>query len=250
MRNILANKLITFSIVFLAILVLVGFSQFGNAKAKTSLSINGGNQSMTSDTLKEFEIINKKLASVSGISLNTNVFSRDSFKFGLTDPTPEDLPLATNLGRNNPFANVGDEKYISAFDNIKPSAVPDSQAPGSLDVVPEVESPTEEISTSPLVVATTPSPLTQDSATLNGTFDVSKISVAKKWFEWGDGEETMNNKTPDVTHTITRGAHKHKIVDLSPGNTYFYRLVVLTNSGETVRSEPVSFTTPAPDSQE
>lgn len=249
MINTFKNKFIIFCGVFLLVLVLVGFSNFNNVKAKTSLSINGGKNILSQDSLKEFEVINKKLASVSGISLNTNVFSRDSFKFGLVDPTPEDLPVATNLGRNNPFANIGDENYVSAFDSIKPSNTAD-QANLDSELPNEDPAPEQDISTSADVVATLPTTIAQDSATLNGTFDISKLSVSKKWFEWGDGIDTMNNKTPDVTHTITRGAHKHKITDLSPGNTYFYILVVRTNSGEIIKSEPVSFTTTAPDSQE
>lgn len=229
-------------------LCLLGFSSFKRANAIPSLSINGPSLD-TGETLKEFEIINKKLASVGNIDLNTDVFSRDSFKNGFVDPTPTELPKATNLKRNNPFALIGNESSSSAFDKI-PAPVAtssnfSSDGEGESDLIPSEENeenlPAEE--TAPSVIADGATDITTTSAKLNGSFDTTKLQVSTKWFEWGDAPNAITNKTTEITHTISKGAHKQTLTGLTPDTLYYFVMVVKTKTGEILKSQAKSFTT-------
>jgi len=89
------------------------------------------------------------------------------------------------------------------------------------------------------------------TATLNGTYYLNNTyPVTSAYFEWGTS--TSYGTTIDMTSSVNiseitmaaRSLSSPALTGLTPGVTYHYRLVIVTN-GITVRGNDMTFTTPA-----
>ena len=88
------------------------------------------------------------------------------------------------------------------------------------------------------------------TATLNGTYYLNNTyPVTSAYFEWGTTttygttmDMTSSVNTSEIT-TAVRSLSSPALTGLTPGTTYHYRLVIVTNS-ITVRGNDVTFTTP------
>jgi hypothetical protein len=87
------------------------------------------------------------------------------------------------------------------------------------------------------------------SAQLNGMISNQTGLEANAWFEWGTNQN-LNNRTDTVSvGNIQSVIHQNTLSGLTPGTTYYYRLIVETYSGSNPRSvgSTLYFTTaPAP----
>lgn len=235
------NKMMTKRNKFLyiggAVMLITGLFVFANqklndARAQSELSTTS-DSTASNESLKTFNEVIQNLLSLNIVSFNDSVFKRDSFENGYIDFTKEDLPKATNLGRPNPFTPVGNDNFplpVYSFVNNIPKDLPQAT---------ELEVPTQTSEDILTLEATT---VTEKSAVISGSF-TTNLSVSKKWFEYGTSAELLDKKTPEVTHTITRGFHRATLADLSANTTYYYRVVVLTKTGETIKGMPLTFTT-------
>lgn len=223
------------TIALIAGLFIFANQKLNDAHAQSELSTTS-DSTTSNESLKTFNEVIQNLLSLNIVSFNDNVFKRDSFENGYIDFTKEDLPKATNLGRPNPFTPVGNDNFplpVYSFVNNLPKDLPPASG---LETPSTTSSPSEDILT---LDATT---ITEKSAVISGSF-TTNLAVDKKWFEYGTNVDVLDKKTPEVTHTIAKGFHRATLSGLSANTNYYYRVVVLTKTGETIKGLPLTFTT-------
>ncbi len=155
------------------------------------------------------------------IKLNTAIFEKPEF-LALKDISQE-LPAPTDVGRPNPFAQIGlDVGVISGDETFGATALPSNF--GLPEVINDVR--TKEVIN-----------IGRTSATVNA--EVSILGPTARWFEYGTNENTVNKTAKQNGSDATFSA---TLTGLQAKTTYYVKSAV-DQSGTVTYGELVSFKT-------
>lgn len=103
------------------------------------------------------------------------------------------------------------------------------------------------VAVAPLVIVETMSPsvISDTTATIKGYVSPHGDTKTKAWFQWGI-TQNFENQTPPTGAQSSSGPVESRLNNLTPGTTYFFRVVAENSAGRTIGATRIFLTTGIP----